>query len=214
MGSLVGGLGLGLLSPAPASGESAPVVESAPAPVAEAAPTPQPKKKKPKDEKGPPVVTDKNPWVPLFELSLADTQFFAANTLSPNLEQIVPTSAALFLAEFFLSYRWRILTFFHLPLGLERSIVDGELKTSYSPPGIAAGLALTPWWKDFRKHKRLEVQVALVGGVFLKRDPSFFPMAAVRLYLLHAEDMGLYLGFAYAFAPGTAGLIYGFGYRF
>ncbi|MDF1562781.1 MAG: hypothetical protein P1V51_07045 [Deltaproteobacteria bacterium] len=154
------------------------------------------------------------PWMPLFELSLADTQFFAGGAVPDELEQIVPTSAALFLGELFLTYRWRLLTFFHLPLTPERSIVEGELVTTYSPPAIAAGLSYAPWWKDFREKRRLELQVALVGGVFLRKEPRYFPMTAVRLYLLHAEDMGIYLGMAYAFAPGTFGLIYGFGYRF
>lgn len=213
------------LAPLSVRADEAPDAVEAPA---EAAP---PAKKKPKKKIPPKRVSigndeeDETPDdpettelpTPLFELSFGSSQLFVAErveTLARDLPFIIPTSAALFVFDWFLTDWLRATGIFNLPLGPEVVVNDDGTQTlSISPPSGSIGLTVVPIEWQFKGERSLELQLALLGGL-TGGTWNPFPLAAARLYLVHGEGVGIYIGTAFAFRLDTLGLIYGVGYRF
>lgn len=151
----------------------------------------------------------------LFEVSIGDTQVFAPDELSDELRQVVPTEAVLLLFEYFLHYRWHLSAVFNWPTDTAVSIVDGQLVETYVAPFLAMGVIWTPLVVPFaEKRHRFELQGAVMGGLALRKRFTPNALFALRAYVLHESDFGVYVGLASSFIIDTAGLIYGVGYRF
>ena len=76
------------------------------------------------------------------------------------------------------------------------------------------GTTFVPVGIDFRKTRRVELHLATFIGIATGGDHNIFPMLAARIYLLHADDVAIYAGVAFALRVDTLGLIYGLSYRF
>ena len=151
----------------------------------------------------------------LFEVSVGDTQMFAPNELSDELRQIVPTESVLLLFEYYLHYRWHLSAVFNWPTDTAVSIVDGQLVEEYIAPFFAVGVVWTPLTIPFaQKRHRFELQGGVFGGLALRKQFTPNALFALRAYVLHESDFGVYVGAASSFIIDTAGLIYGVGYRF
>lgn len=149
------------------------------------------------------------------EVALGGTQLFAPRALGTDIERVVPTQTSMLMVEWFLHYRWHPALWFNLPTAPRLSFEDGELVQRYVPPALAAGVIWVPVTIPFaKKRHRFELQAGLFGGATLSLDGNFFAIGALRAYVLHESEFGVYVGAAAAPRLDTAALLYGIGYRF
>lgn len=164
--------------------------------------------------------SDEEPWSvddgTTIEVALGGTQLFAPSTLGSDVENVVPTQTAMLLVEWYMHYRWHLALWFNLPTAPRISFVEGELIQSYVPPALALGVIWVPLTVPFsQKRHRIELHAGLFGGVVVSiNNGNFFAIGAIRAYLLHESDFGVYIGAAAAPRLDTAALLYGIGYRF
>lgn len=152
--------------------------------------------------------------VPRFEISLGDSTLFKPAAAFEDVGSVIPTSSFLFMGEYFFTYAWRAIAVVNLPISTEQVLVNGDLVLTKASPTFALGVNFSPWGVDFAEVRRFEIHIAAMGGMQINANPDFFPLLAARLYLLHGEDIGLYVGSAFAFRLDTLALIWGLGYRF
>ncbi len=150
----------------------------------------------------------------LLEISFGTAQIFATPELDLATKELLPTTSALFIGEWFFWRSVGLVTLLNLPLSTAKSIRNNQVIESFSPPTLAVGLSWAPVSWAFRETSRFEMQLALLGGALLASDGRLFPLAAFRLRLLQNEGFALYLGAAFAFRVESSALIYGVGHRF
>ena len=151
----------------------------------------------------------------VIEIALGGTQLFAPESLGSDIDRVVATQTSMLLFEWFMHYRWHLAVWFNLPTAPRISFENDELVERYIPPALATGLIWVPLSIPFaKKRHRFELQAGLFAGAVLSLDGNFFAIGAIRAYLLHESDFGLYIGAAAAPRLDTAALLYGIGYRF
>jgi len=150
----------------------------------------------------------------LFEISFGTSQMF--NTYLDKLgdEELLPTTSALFLAEYKILSMIGLVAIFNLPLEPFRKIVNGQLESSFAAPSTAFGFSWIPIRWFFKKNLYLETQLGLLGGLVIKKNAVFFPLTAFRIHLVEESGFTIYLGSALAFRLDTTSFIYGIGHRF
>lgn len=151
----------------------------------------------------------------IFEVSLGSSQVFRPAGLSDELAQVVPTESVMLLFEWFAHYRWHASALFNWPTSPAVTLVDGEIEYSYVAPFLGVGVVWIPMTIPFAENRhRFELHVGSFGGLALRREFTPNALFALRAYLLHESEFGLYGGVASSFIIDTAALIYGLGYRF
>jgi hypothetical protein len=152
----------------------------------------------------------------VIEVALGGTQLVAPASLESDLTEVVATQTSMFLVEWYMHYRWHLAAWFNLPTAPRISFVDGEPVQEFVPPALALGVIWVPLTIPFsKKRHRFELHAGLFTGAVLRiPGGNFFALAAVRAYVLHESDFGVYVGAAAAPRLDTAALLYGIGYRF
>lgn len=156
----------------------------------------------------------------VLELTFGSAQLFFTQSLRTPTggvdSQVIPVTAALFMAEWLALPRLSMLTLVGIPLETQSTVVDGELRDEYVAPSAALGARVTLFSFDIFRESALELQLACLGGRTLGSlsGDRFYPLVASRLHFHTGEGFTLYLGNGYAFAEGTHSVIYGIGHRF
>lgn len=156
----------------------------------------------------------------LLELTFGNAQLFFTQSLRTPTggvdSQVIPVTAALFMAEWLALPRLSMLTLVGIPLETQSTVVDGELREEYVAPSAALGARVTLFSFDIFRESALELQLACLGGRTLGSlsGDRYYPLVASRLHFHTGEGFTLYLGNGYAFAEGTHSVIYGIGHRF
>lgn len=131
--------------------------------------------------------------------------------------RILPTQAALLLAEYFFNEAWGLAAFLNIPLGSAQVVVNGELVTAVPDSVLAVGGRWAPLRFDIiQKRVRTEIQLSAFVGRTLSftANDTFLPVVAARVHLHDNGGFAMYVGTSWAFLRESLSLIYGIGYRF
>ena len=156
----------------------------------------------------------------ILEISFGQSQLFIEPTQrqleSNSTVERLPTTSALFLAEWLFSEQMSLMGAFTLPLNTQQILIDGELYHEKAAPTASLGLRWSMLTLDVRKDTRFELQLAgLVGtSIGSQLGDLIFPTLGSRLVLLRLDGFGLYVGSTWSFRRDTFALIYGIGHRF
>ncbi|MEE2755404.1 MAG: hypothetical protein VYA30_02030 [Myxococcota bacterium] len=163
---------------------------------------------------------DTKPFQQLLEISFGQSQLFIEPThrdlAQNNTVERLPTTSALFLAEWLFSEKLSLMGAFTLPLTTQQILIDGELYHEKAAPTASVGLRWSAVGFEVRKGTRIEIQLAgLVGtSIGSQLGDIVFPTLGSRVVLLRVDGFGLYAGSTWSFRRDTLALIYGIGHRF
>ncbi|MFO0659263.1 MAG: hypothetical protein U0165_05465 [Polyangiaceae bacterium] len=130
--------------------------------------------------------------------------------------ELLPTTSALFMAEYAFVSRLRAAVYYDLITTTERKVVSGTFVEKPLPSRVAAGLALAPFFFDFAKGSRLELQGYGLLGATIEHKPKPVPVLMGRVHLMQdkTKGVGVYLGTSYQFVIDKLSVLYGVSYRF
>lgn len=133
--------------------------------------------------------------------------------------QLIPTSAAKAVLEYFITQYWRAVTMYDLPLSTEKQIVAGEIRERVLPSVWSFGLEWAPFQFAIRNNAQLELEGMALGGFEVSGDQRFVPSLLGRMHLSAYSSadntgFGVYLGVHYMAVANRIGPLYGVGYRF
>ncbi|MEZ4224599.1 MAG: hypothetical protein R3B13_26855 [Polyangiaceae bacterium] len=156
----------------------------------------------------------------LVEFSVGTYQSFDSTKVfrySDDVE-LLPTSVAAFMVEYFVTQYWRATFVYDLPLTSEQRVVAGKFEERSLPSVMSGGIEWAPFQFVLRGNTRLELEGMALGGVELGGDARFVPGLMGRVHLsAYAADttgFGVYLGVHHMFVVNRVGPLYGVGYRF
>lgn len=132
--------------------------------------------------------------------------------------KLIPTTAALFFVEYFLTPYWRGALVYNMPVGTEKREVNGVLMERAVDSTVALGPVWAPFQFPIRDRTRIELQGLALAGLELGSEKRFVPILMGRVhvsaYSSDSAGVGVYLGTQYLFRVGSAGVLYGVAYRF
>ncbi|MES1204571.1 MAG: hypothetical protein ABUS79_01415 [Pseudomonadota bacterium] len=156
----------------------------------------------------------------VIEVTFGSAQLFSEQgiltTGGQTTERVIPVSSALMMIEWLFRERLSVLSFFNLPLGTQKTVVNGQAVEEFVAPSVPLGLRASLIRLEVFAASRLEFQVAAMGGVTIGSTSGdvLFPMIASRIHFASQNGFALYLGTAFAFQKDTLALLYGIGHRF
>ena len=164
--------------------------------------------------------TGSTPSKAVLDISFGQSQLFIKPTqreLAQDKDvQRLPTTSALFLAEWLFTDRWSLMSAFTLPLATQQILVDGDLYHEKAAPTASLGLRWAPWAVDILEDTRLETHLAGLMGTSIgsQLGDIIFPTLGGRIVLTRIDGFNLYAGSTWSFRRDTLALIYGIGNRF
>jgi hypothetical protein len=130
--------------------------------------------------------------------------------------ELIPTTSALFMAEYALFSRFRLAALYDLTVTTEKKIIGGVTVEEPLPSRVALGVVWAPFRFDFAKTSRMELQGYGFMGMTIEKKPRPVPIALGRIHLMQdkSKGVGVYLGTSYQFVLNKVAVLYGVGYRF
>lgn len=153
-----------------------------------------------------------------FEVTVGTAHSFPAQLISNYDDDVtlVPTSTVMFVASYAPLWWLRIVTMYDLIAGTEDRVISGVSVQRTLPSRWAAGVSWAPFYWDFGKGSRVELEGYTLMGLTIESSPSPVPIAMGRVNLMQNrhQGVGVYFGVSYYFVIDKISVFYGVGYRF
>lgn len=157
----------------------------------------------------------------LIEFSVGTFQMFDSTKVFryDDDTQLIPTSGAKFVLEYFITQYWRGVFMYDLPLSTDKRIVGGEFQERVLASVMSFGMEWAPFQFNVRSNASLEFEGMALGGFEVSGDQRFVPSLVGRMHLSAYSSadntgFGVYLGVHYMAVVNRIGPLYGVGYRF
>ena len=107
---------------------------------------------------------------------------------------VLPTTGAVFIAEYLWSEKWGSLFVFNLPLVTQKFIVDGNLIEEAAAETFMLGQRYTPMRWRVTKTAVLSPQVSVLVSTIMGNNIQVSPSFAGRMHITDESGFSMYLG--------------------
>lgn len=153
-----------------------------------------------------------------FEISFGTSQLLVDDVDRADLKDrkkvVLPTTGALFIAEYFWNDSWGSLFAFNMPLVTQKFIVNNELIEETASESYLIGQRYTPIRWHVTKTAIISPQFGAFFSVILGGNPQVSPSLGGRLNITDDAGFDMYLGSVVTYGIKGYVLFYGIGHQF
>jgi len=153
-----------------------------------------------------------------FEVSFGTSQMLVdeidRRDLKNKSKVVLPTTGALFIAEYLWSESWGSLFVLNLPLVTQKFVVNGELIEEAAATTYMIGQRYSPYQWNITNTAVLAPQIALLISAIQGDKWQISPSVAGRLHVYKETGFSMYLGSTVTYGIKGYVLFYGIGQKF